>query len=131
MTDPILNGTNPAADRRLLDDVMAADPFDGGCAADCRTPQVPDRRTVRTMTEADLPREDRHVIAMSDVAFSLGWLRCYRRVDAIVADLPIDSEAKTTVLLALMTLPCKPATEAAAIHHREQVEMHLRVASLA
>ena len=35
MSDPILNGTNPAADRRLMDDVMSApDPFDGGCPAD-------------------------------------------------------------------------------------------------
>jgi hypothetical protein len=37
MSDPILNGTNPAADRRLMDDVMSApDPFDGGCPADNR-----------------------------------------------------------------------------------------------
>lgn len=35
MSDPILNGTNPDADRRLMDDVLSApDPFDGGCPAD-------------------------------------------------------------------------------------------------
>lgn len=37
MSDPILNGTNHAADRRLMEDVMSApDPFDGGCPADNR-----------------------------------------------------------------------------------------------
>ena len=49
MTDQILNGTNPAADRRLLDDVMASrvecdDAFDGGCPADLLPRRVPDRR---------------------------------------------------------------------------------------
>jgi hypothetical protein len=126
MTDPILNGTNHAADRRLIDDVMAADPFDGGCAHDCA-----DRHVTRGLTEADLSAADRHVIAMCESAFELGWLRCYRKAEAIVADLPIDPSAKTTVLLAIMALPGKPSTEAAAAHRRDQVEVHLRIASRA
>jgi hypothetical protein len=124
MTDPILNGTNHAADRRLIDDVMAADPFDGGCAHDCA-----DRHVTRGLTEADLSAADRHVIAMCESAFELGWLRCYRKAQAIVADLPIDPSAKTTVLLAIMGLPGKPSTEAAKAYRRDQVEMHLRIAS--
>jgi hypothetical protein len=41
MSDPILNGTNAAADRRLMEDVMSApDPFDGGCPADVTPPSV-------------------------------------------------------------------------------------------
>ena len=43
MSDPILNGSNPAADRRLIDDVMSApDPFDGGCPADVTPRRVPE-----------------------------------------------------------------------------------------
>ena len=124
MSDPILNGTNHAADRRLIDDVMAADPFDGGCAHDCA-----DRHVTRGLTEADLSAADQHVIAMCTSAFELGWLRCYRKAEAIVAGLPIDPRAKADVLLALYTLPATPSTEAAAAHRRDQVEMHLRIAS--
>jgi hypothetical protein len=35
------------------------------------------------------------------------------------------------VLLAIMALPGKPSTEAAAAHRRDQVEVHLRIASRA
>jgi hypothetical protein len=125
MSDPILNGTNPAADRRLMDDVMSApDPFDGGCAHDCA-----DRHDTRGLTEASLSRADRHVIAMCTSSFELGWLRCYRKAEAIVADLPIDPSVKASVLLAIMGLPGKPSTDAAKAHRRDQVEMHLRIAS--
>ena len=126
MSDPILNGTNHAADRRLIEDVMAADPFDGGCAHDCA-----DRHVTRGLTEANLSAADRHVIAMCESSFELGWLRCYREADAIVDNLPIDPSAKTTVRLAIMGLPCKPSTDAANAHRRDQVEMHLRIASRA
>ena len=49
MDDVILNGTNPAADRRLMADVLAAsietdDAFDGGCPADLLPRRIPDRR---------------------------------------------------------------------------------------
>lgn len=49
MDDVILTGKNPAADRRLMADVMAAsvecdDAFDGGCPADLLPRRVPDRR---------------------------------------------------------------------------------------
>lgn len=124
MSDAILNGTNPAADRRLIDDIMAADPFDGGCAHDCA-----DRHVTRGLTEADLSVDDRHVVNMCVSAFELGWLRCYRKAEAIVAAMPIDPRAKADVLLALYTLPAKPSTEAATAHRRDQVEMHLRIAS--
>ena len=125
MTDPILNGTNPAADRRLIDDVMAApDPFDGGCAHDCA-----DRHVTRGLTEADLSAADRHVVAMCESAFELGWLRCYRKAESIVASLPIDPSAKVEVLLAMHSLPGKPSTNAAKAYRRDQVEMHLRIAS--
>jgi hypothetical protein len=51
MSDPILNGTNPAADRRLMADVISApDPFDGGCPADVLPRRIPDRRTMSTRT---------------------------------------------------------------------------------
>jgi hypothetical protein len=39
----VLNGSNPAADKRLMDAVEAAvtpDPFDGGCPADCEPAPV-------------------------------------------------------------------------------------------
>jgi len=52
MSDPILNGTNPAADRRLMDDVMSApDPFDGGCPADVLPPSVPTRTVGKSFTD--------------------------------------------------------------------------------
>ena len=124
MSDPILNGTNHAADRRLIDDVMAADPFDGGCAHDCA-----DRHVTRGLTEADLSAADRHVIAMCKSSFELGWLRGYRKAAAIVAGLPIDPSAKADVLLAILALPGKPSTDAANAHRRDQVELHLRIAS--
>lgn len=55
MEDVILTGKNPAADRRLIDDVMASrvecdDAFDGGCPADLLPRRVADRRTVSTRT---------------------------------------------------------------------------------
>ena len=124
MSDPILNGTNPAADRRLIDDVMAADPFDGGCAYDCAGGHV-----TRGLTEADLSAADRHVVNMCESAFELGWLRCYRKAEAIVAGLSIDPSTKVDVLLALHPLPGKPSTNAAKAYRRDQVEMHLRIAS--
>lgn len=124
MSDPILNGTNPAADRRLIDDVMAADPFDGGCAHDCA-----DRHISRGLTEADLSAADRHVVNMCESSFDLGWLRCYRKAEAMVANLPIDARAKADVLLALYGLPGSLASQAAKAHRREQVAMHLRIAS--
>lgn len=124
MSDQILNGTNPAADRRLIEDVMAADPFDGGCAHDCA-----DRHVTRGLTEADLSAADRHVIAMCGSSFELGWLRCYRAAEAIVAAMPLEPRVKADVLLALYTLPGKPSTEAAKAHRRDQVKMLLRTAS--
>jgi hypothetical protein len=33
-------GNKPKADARLIADIDAADPFDGGCAADCETPRL-------------------------------------------------------------------------------------------
>lgn len=55
MSDAILNGSNPVADRRLIDDVMASrvecdDAFDGGCPADLLPRRVADRRTISTRT---------------------------------------------------------------------------------
>lgn len=130
MSDAILNGKNPAADRRLIDDVLSApDPFDGGCAHDCsdRMPEAPG--TGRILCEDDLSAADRHVVNMCESSFDLGWLRCYRKAEAIVASLPIDASAKADVLLALYGLPGSLASEAAKTHRREQVEMHLRIAS--
>lgn len=52
MSDPILNGTNPAADRRLMDDVMSApDPFDGGCPADVLPRSVPAPTVAQSFTD--------------------------------------------------------------------------------
>lgn len=52
MSDPILNGTNPAVDRRLMDDVMSApDPFDGGCPADVLPRSVPAPTVAQSFTD--------------------------------------------------------------------------------
>ena len=85
----------------------------------------------RTMTEADLSLEERHIVSMSDWAFQSGWLQCHRKTNAIVAKLPIDAEAKTSVLLALIHLFGKPSTDAAVTHRRELVEMYMRRSSRA
>lgn len=128
--DPILTNVNAAADRRLMDDVMnAPDPFDGGCAHDCS-----DRGTVAkpasVLTEDDLPDADRHVINMCACSFELGWIRCYRQIDAIIDALPIDAIAKVEVLLAILHMPGKPSSDAAAAHRRDQVKTHLRLAAM-
>ena len=36
----MLDGTTNKQDARLIADIDAADPFDGGCAADCATPDI-------------------------------------------------------------------------------------------
>ena len=83
------------------------------------------------MTEADLPLEERHIVSMSDWAFQDGWVQCARKANAIVAKLPIDAEAKASVLLALLCLIGKTSTDAAVTHRRELVEMYVRRASRA
>lgn len=63
MSDPILNGTDPAADRRLIADVMKADAsgvpddfdqWDGGCPADVLPRRVPVARANDIPAPADL-----------------------------------------------------------------------------
>ena len=48
----VLNGSNPSADARLIADIDAADPYDGGCAADCQPTRKP--VTTQDISEASI-----------------------------------------------------------------------------
>jgi hypothetical protein len=109
MSDAILNGSNPAADRRLINAVLSAadhadkpDPFDGGCPSDCN-----DRHPVSVGDDHDIPKEHRkalafvsswrkpddaalterqaHQLYMQQGGFISGWLCCIKAIRAEIA----------------------------------------------
>ena len=60
----MLDGTNPAADARLIADIDAADPFDGGCAADVEPRTSVQAKLIERDADAKRRREQ------SDAAYS-------------------------------------------------------------
>jgi hypothetical protein len=85
MSDPILNGTNPAADRRLMDDVMSApDPFDGGCPAD-----VTPRRTAIVKAD-DIPSPAAFAVSIAETKlhtkYSIAIVDLWSQIHGLIRD---------------------------------------------
>jgi len=121
MSDPILNGTNPAADRRLIDDVLSApDPFDGGCAHDCsdreRDDEVMPEPAPKAATIDDLDEDAQHIVHMCVASYGSGFCAAFNAMSDIIRGLDLPLLRRIDVLVAMNDVLLKTKKDATAAH---------------
>jgi hypothetical protein len=120
MSDPILTGTNHAADRRLIDDVMAADPFDGGCAHDCsdreRDDEVMPEPAPKAATIHDLDDDAKHIVVMCTESYGSGFCAAFRAMADIICGLDLPMPGCLDVQVRVNDVLLKTKKDATAAH---------------
>lgn len=121
MSDAILNGSNPAADRRLIDDILSApDPFDGGCAADCRDRERDDEvmpePAPKAATIHDLDEDAQHIVRMCKESYGSGFCAAFNAMADIIRGLDLPMPGCLDVQVAMNDVLLKTKKDATAAH---------------
>lgn len=121
MSDAILNGSNPAADRRLIDAVLSApDPFDGGCAHDCsdreRDDEVMPEPAPKAATIDDLDKDAQHIVRMCESSYGSGFCAAFNAMADIIRGLDLPMPGCLDVQVRINHVLLKTKKDATAAH---------------